>query len=148
MRRKLRTALTLSWRDWWNLFQAWLLLLAVDLSLRLLPFQRVQGLLVLGRKDVGNLQTDEAQATMQRLRRLVSMAGRHHLYPMSCLRQSLALQWLLGRRGIVADLRFGVRKEVDGLDAHAWLEYAGQPIGEPQATAVHFTPLVAREAGR
>jgi hypothetical protein len=147
MRRKLRTALTLSWGDWWNLFQAWGLLLAVDLSLHLLPFSRLQELVALGRK-VGQPQATATSATIKRLCRLVGMAGRYHLYPMSCLRQSLALQWLLGRCGIVADLRFGVRKEVDGLDAHAWLEYEGQPIGEPQATAVHFTPLVAREIGR
>jgi hypothetical protein len=146
MKRKLRTALTLSWRDWWNLFQAWVLLLAVDLSLRLLPFRTVQRLVLLGRRDVGNLQTGEAQATMQRLRRLVGMAGRYHLYPMSCLRQTLALQWLLGRCGIIADLRFGVRKEVDGLDAHAWLEYEGQPIGEPEGVAARFVPLVAQGA--
>jgi hypothetical protein len=147
MKRKLRTALTLSWPDWCILGQAWLLLLAVDLGLRLLPFARVQELVRLGRK-AGQPQAAAASATIQRLRQLVGIAGRHHLYPISCLRQSLVLQWLLGRRGVIADLRFGVRKEVDGLDAHAWLEYEDQPIGEPQATAVHFTPLVAREAGR
>jgi hypothetical protein len=101
MKRKLRTALALSWRDWWHLFQAWLLLLAVDLGLRLLSFARVQELVRLGRK-AGQPQAGAAAATIQRLRRLVGIAGRHHLYPMSCLRQSLALQWLLGRRGIIA----------------------------------------------
>jgi hypothetical protein len=145
MKRKLRTALTFSWGDWYILGQAWLLLLAVDLGLRLLPFARVQELVRLGRK-AGQPQVAAASATIQCLRQLVGMAGRHHLYPMSCLRQALALQWLLGRRGIIADLCFGVRKEADGLDAHAWLEYEGQPVGEPESVAARFVPLVAQEA--
>jgi len=145
MRRKLRTALTLSWPDWYILGQAWFLLLAVDLSLRLLSFSRLQELVALGRK-VGQPQATATSATIKRLRRLVDIAGRYHLYPMSCLRQSLALQWLLSRCGIIAELRFGVRKEADGLDAHAWLEYAGQPIGEPEGVAARFVPLVAQGA--
>jgi hypothetical protein len=142
MKRKLRTALTLSWRDWCILGQAWLLLLAVDLGLRLLPFARVQELVTLGRK-AGQPQAAAASATIQRLRQLVGMAGRHHLYPMSCLRQSLALQWLLGRRGIMVDLRIGVQKQTDGLAAHAWLEYHGQAIGEAPGVVTHYAPLAA-----
>ena len=148
MRRKLRTALTLSWGGWWILSQAWVLLLAVDLGLRALPFRRVQELMALGRKDARDFQAGGASVTIQRLERLVGVAGRNHLYPMGCLRRSLVLQWLLGRRGIMADLRIGVRKETGELNAHAWLEHAGQPIGEPQAIAVHYAPLAAQEVGR
>jgi hypothetical protein len=147
IRCKIRTALTLSWSDWWILAQAWVLLLAVDLGLRALPFRRVQELLTLGRKDADDLQAGGALATVQRLGWLVGVAGRNHLYPMGCLRRSLVLQWLLGRRGIITDLQIGVRKEVDELNAHAWLEYEGQPLGEPQAIAVHYAPLAAQEAG-
>jgi len=147
MRRKFHSALTLTWGDWWILAQAWVLLLVVDLGLRLLPFRWVQGLLALGRKDARDIQADGASVMIQCLEWLVGVAGRNHLYPMGCLRQSLVLQWLLGRRGIITDLQIGVRKGVDELNAHAWLEYEGQPLGEPQAIVVHYTPLVTQEAG-
>ena len=148
MRRKLRTALTFSWHDWWILSQAWVLLLVVDLGLRVQPFRRVQELLALGRKGTGDLQADGASATIQRLGWLVGVAGRNHLYPMRCLHRALVLQWLLGLRGIIADLRIGVRREADGLHAHAWLEYEGGAIGELQRVTANFAPLAVWGADR
>ena len=140
----MRTALGLSWGDRWILAQVWVLLLAVDLGLRTLPFRRVQRLLGLGRRDGAPAEAKETSDTIRHLGKLVGMAGRHHLYPMRCLRQSLVLQWLLAQRGIITELQIGVRKEVDGLSAHAWLEHGGQPIDEPQTIENHFAPLAAR----
>jgi hypothetical protein len=40
---------------------------------------------------------------------------------MTCLRRSLALQKMLAQRGIVAELKIGVHKELDMLSAHAWV---------------------------
>lgn len=45
-----------------------------------------------------------------------------------CLEQSLALYWILRRRGVPADLVFGVQTMPFG--AHAWVEYRGEPINE------------------
>jgi hypothetical protein len=141
MMRKLRTARTFSFHDWWILFQAWGLLLAVDLGLRVLPFRRIQGFVERGG---GNSRPEAAVAeTIRHYGRFVHIAARHHLYPMLCLRRSLVLQWLLGRQGIRTDLRFGVQKEMDDFSAHAWLEYEGQPVGEPQNIETRFLPLAA-----
>ena len=145
---KLRTARTFSRHDWWILFQAWFLLLAVDLGLRVLPFPWIQRAVGHGRRGIGNPREREVTGTIQCLGRLVSIAARHHLYRMLCLRRSLVLQWLLCRRGIIADLRFGVQKEADDFSAHAWLEHEGQPISEPQAVAARFAPLAAWETNR
>jgi hypothetical protein len=62
---------------------------------------------------------------------------------MTCLRRSLALQWLLRRRGIDTELRFGVRRVAGdpGLEAHAWLERHGHPVSEPEALTGQFTQL-------
>jgi len=144
LRPKLRAALALSRRDRWALCQVWVTLLAVDLGLRLLPLRRLQPLLV--RADVGAADATNAGATIQRLVHLVDVARRHHLYPMRCLARSLVLRWLLGRQGIDVDLRFGVRREEIGLAAHAWLEYGGHPIGEPEGIEASFAPLAAPEA--
>ena len=77
------------------------------------------------------------------------MAARHHLYKMSCLRQALVLQRMLIKHGIVTELRFGVSKEsADTLEAHAWLEYEGQAIGESQNWPARFTSLTPQETHR
>jgi len=148
VRRKLGGATTTPRRDWAVLAQAWLLLLAVDWCLRALSFRRVQRLVALGRRRAGEAAGDTALAIAGRLQKLVDVAARNHLYPMGCLRRSLALQWLLGRRGIVAELRIGVRREGEGLRAHAWLECGGQPVGEPEGVGAEFAPLAAQGAPR
>jgi hypothetical protein len=44
----------------------------------------------------------------------------------SCLPQSLALQWLLARRGIAARVCIGVRVTGAPFPAHAWVEIDGR----------------------
>lgn len=146
MKRKLDAALTLSVHDWLVLAQAWLLLLVFDLSVRLLPFHRVQKVAALAMKGEGEQRGSQVLRAVEKTEHLVSIAGRYHLYPMHCLPRALVLQWLLGRQGIGTELRIGVRKEMAQLSAHAWLEYKGQPLGEPQDIALRFVPLAAAEA--
>jgi len=71
----------------------------------------------------------------------VELAARNHIYPMTCLRRSLAMQTLLSKRGVNTDLFIGVRRNQEKLEAHAWLEYQGQPIGEKDPPTGQFTPL-------
>lgn len=58
-----------------------------------------------------------------------------------CLTSSIAAQYLLARAGCLADMRFGVRKDGDNLDAHAWLECEGVPLFESDVHLKDFTPL-------
>lgn len=135
---RLRAARALSRSDRGLILQAWLLLLAADLALRALPSRRVMAMAARRRGSDG--AAEETGETIARLSRLVDAAARHHLYPMLCLRRALVLQWLLGRRGIATDLRLGVRREADGVTAHAWLERDGRPVGGTEETA-GFAPL-------
>lgn len=148
MKRKLDAALTLSVHDWWVLTQAWVLLLVYDLGLRLLPFCRVQKVAGLAMSRGGEQSDSQVRKVIARTERLVGIAGRYHLHPKRCLVRALALQWLLGRQGIATVLRIGVRKEAVQLSAHAWLEYEGQPLGEPQDITLRFVPLVTVETQR
>jgi hypothetical protein len=148
VRRKLRALRALPWRDRWLLFQAWVLLLVVDLALRTLPFPWIQAWAARGGGKQAGRSAGENAVLVQRLGRLTDLAARHHLYPMRCLRRSLALQWLLNRHGIPAVLRLGVQREAGELKAHAWLEHDGLPLGEPQDVESHFVPLLAQEASR
>jgi hypothetical protein len=143
MQPRLRRALDLSWNDWAIVLQAWVWLLAVDLGLRVLSFGRLKRLLGVGGRTRPPADGDQAAGTIRELGRLVRIAGRYHLVPARCLQMSLVLQWLLARRGIVTEMRIGVRKAEDGLSAHAWLEHNGQPIDEPERIETRFSPLVA-----
>jgi hypothetical protein len=145
IRRKLRQARGLTLRDWGTLLQAWVLLLVVDLALRTLPFPRVRDAARGARARSGE---QAPWAEVKRLHRLVGVAARVHLCPMRCLRQALALQWLLARGGISSELRLGVNKDAGGLNAHAWLEVEGVPVGQPLTVAEHFAPLRALGASR
>ncbi len=63
-----------------------------------------------------------------RVNRAVSRAARY-VPRATCLTQALSIHTLLGRRGVVTQLRIGVTKEADGrLLAHAWLERDGVPL--------------------
>jgi hypothetical protein len=128
LRRKLRRARALTRHDWGILARSWFLLLTIDLGLRLLSFKKVQALLQIGAS--ARSTSDDPASLIRRLGWLVAIAARHHLYPMTCLRRSLALQRLLAGSGVAADLRLGVRKQDGALQAHAWLEWDGQPVGE------------------
>lgn len=53
-----------------------------------------------------------------------------------CLARSLSLWFLLRRKGIETDLKFGTKKDGTELLAHAWIEYKGKPlITDAESTA-------------
>jgi len=143
MKHKLVKALSLSLGEWWLCTRAWVLLILVDVGLRsrIMSFRRLQKILAPKSRTLDKSQPEDAWGAIRRLRRWVDIAARYHLYPMTCLRRSLVLQRLLGQQGIAADLQIGVRKKEENLDAHAWLEYHGQPIGESEYITGYFAPL-------
>ena len=135
MRAELQAWRALRREERGSLVRAWTYLLIADCALFVLPVPRVAALLRLfqGRQREG--------IPAARLARLVESASRHHLRPMTCLTRSLALQALLRRQGIEADLRIGVRREDGLLHAHAWVEHAGVPVGEREDVDRTFLPL-------
>jgi hypothetical protein len=123
----------------WAFLRAWTVLLAADWGLRLLPFARLELLLAPARAG----RTPD-EAAVPRLVWATAAAARHHLYPMRCLPRALCLRWLLGRHGIETDLRIGVAlkpRSYPRLDAHAWVERQGRPVGEGPDVAERFAPL-------
>lgn len=131
--RRLEQWLGLASWERWLLLRLLVLLPAIGAALRLLGFNRTRALL--GRA-VPTPKPSLAGAPPQpsdrprRIARLVAMAACRGPYRATCLRQSLALWWLLRRRGIPAELRIGVRKDGDALLAHAWVEQEGAPLGQ------------------
>jgi len=127
-------------RQWWELpasERRLLLLLAVlqptiSLLLRLIGFKRTQQLLDRrGRHPRSRIAERAEWKEVQRLAELARIAGRHGMIETTCLPQSLAVYWLLLRRGLEPTLRVGVDRLHGGLpDMHAWVELDGEPLAQ------------------
>ena len=140
MLRKLNSASQLSLADWLSFIQAWIWLLLFDIGLRACPFPRLQA--CAARPSTRPAPPPEqTEGLILALKTAVDHARYNHLYPMTCLRRALTLQKMLARRGIAAELKIGVQKESGMLSAHAWVEYQGKPIGEPEKVMDQYMAL-------
>lgn len=56
-----------------------------------------------------------------------------------CLAHSLSLWFILKKKGVSTDLRFGMKKQEGGLLAHAWLEFEGKPLASKSELEEDYT---------
>ena len=141
MLRKISKFLGLSPGQRWRFVQALFLLPITAAALRLLSFRRVAATLAsLSSAVAEKARDDEAETLSQVLTtaRVVSLAARHGFFNATCLPKAMILWWLLRRQGIASDLRLGVRKEVEEVLAHAWVEYRGDPLDDEQNLRQHY----------
>jgi hypothetical protein len=138
--RKLRNASRLSPTDWQFLLQAWVWLLFFDLGLRMRPFLELQAFASRPASHPAP-PPEQTENLIRSLRTAVDHARFNHLYPMTCLRRALTLQKMLAHRGLATELKIGVRKEYRQFSAHAWLEYQGKPLGEPERITEQYAAL-------
>src|SRR5439155_15806549 len=110
------------------LVEAALLLGAIGLGLRLLPFGRLRDLLDRlsrprqGLRPRARLPAARIAWAVERMSRVVPGAR-------SCLVQALAAQTLLARRGCHSSVRIGVaHPSGESLHAHAWVESEGRGV--------------------
>jgi hypothetical protein len=136
--RKLKA---LSWSELMLLMQALLLLPFVGLGIKCFGLRGFYGAIanlnprkyrVLGKEEIR-----QARA----IARLVEIASRYGLYKPNCLQKSLLLCWLLRRHNIESELRIGVRKKAEFLEAHAWVEYQGCVLNDQRNVDQSFVPF-------
>ena len=111
------------------------LLPLISLSLRLRGFRKTQAFL---QKFLSNSTNEADSSAIDRAEltvRMVRAAVRHSVGHPTCLEESLALWWLLGRQGIASELRIGVRKQSEKFEAHAWVEREGDSVERAGITA-------------
>ncbi len=124
--------------DWRLLLAAVLWLPVVRLGLRSLGLRRVRRLLGL---SAGREGATPPRELAERTDRLVRAAARRHPLSFTCLARALVVQRLLAARGWKSELRIGVRSLGGTLEAHAWVECAGTPLGEGPEVGDRFAPL-------
>jgi hypothetical protein len=106
--------------------EAALILAAARVSLALLPFRvvmKLQGGLCARRLRPTGAPPD---VVLERVVEAVARASRY-VPGARCLPQALVGQVMLERRGVPAQLRFGVHRG-ETLQAHAWLVACGRPV--------------------
>jgi hypothetical protein len=121
-------------------FQAWGWLVVFDLGLRTRPFPDLQAFAArTASRPLPPPEMVERQIGL--LTTAVDRARNNHLYPMTCLRQALTLQKMLAQHGIPVELKIGVRKEDGELLAHAWIQYQGKIVGEPEKITETYSAM-------
>jgi len=140
MPRKMSQFLSLGADERWLLLQALLLLLLTAMALRLLSLRRLSATLARFTSASPGPVRDGAQvfAQAQTTKRMINLAARYGPIHATCLHRSLVLWWLLRRQGMACDLRIGVRKAAGQFQAHAWVEYQGDPLNASRAVHQPF----------
>lgn len=130
------------------LFQAFWVMPMLAAALNLFGFKRVQAALKRwSRADAVAFE----QTRMRDVRQaaiLVNAVADRGLYKANCLKRSLALWWLLRRRGIETELRIGVRRGDEGFLAHAWIEYGGHVVNDRRSYVSQFATFSGEILGR
>ena len=95
-------------------------------------------------------QRDETRdlAESQSASRMLDAASRRGIVRGNCLSRSIALCWLLRRRGIPAQLKIGARKIGNQLEAHAWIEVAGHAINDSDDVQTRYAPFAGPVTGK
>lgn len=96
-------------------------------GVRLLGYKRVHRLLSVPRTAIPQ-PSNSRRTDADRIAAMVQLAARHGLVRGNCLSRSLLLWRMLQRRRIPAEIRFGVRSDVAGMQAHAWVEQDGRAL--------------------
>ena len=96
---------------------------------------RPKGQLVSAVRDAPQVAVAEPDASLHRRARslalAVNRAATHGVFRPQCLVRAVALKALLDRRGIHGSrVHIGVRNRGGEFSAHAWVEYAGEVLGD------------------
>ena len=118
---------SLGFNDWCVLAEAIVTLAVLQAGSHVVEFPR---LLSWATRTPGVVLAGTTREDIQRVTWLLGLCGR--LTRTRCLTQCLALVRLLSRRGVVSELRIGVRRENDRLHAHAWVELMGEVLNDKQ----------------
>jgi hypothetical protein len=139
-----RKILALSFRDWAELMQAQWALLAARGTVRNRPIGS------LATPTAGIAPADPARLPeARRLALAVVRAARFGVFRPQCLVRSVALSRMLEDRGISgAFVRVGVRRRDGEFSAHAWVELAGETLGDADDHVGSFVPMTNLDVQR
>ena len=129
--------------------RAVVLLPLVRLSLRVRGYKKtqesLQGRLV--RKAASAPEQGHSRREVDGTCRMVRAATHYGPGHATCLEESLTLWYLLGRQGIAASVRIGVRKLGEQFEAHAWVEWQGTALNQAEEMHQHYAAFESEFSG-
>ena len=72
---------------------------------------------------------------------LIRIAAARSFFPANCLNRSLVLWWFLRSQGLASEICYGARTGERGFEAHAWVKYASEIIGDSPDIVNVFLPF-------
>lgn len=111
--------------DRWLLIKSFIFLWAIRLGFWILSFPKVHRMVLV--KIQRSAYSPYKQPAIRQVPWAVTVASRYVLKA-TCLTQALTVQILLAQMGIRSDLRIGIKKVTEILEAHAWVELEGKVI--------------------
>ncbi|MGA9381235.1 MAG: lasso peptide biosynthesis B2 protein [Phormidium sp.] len=130
-----------SWSELMLLMQALLLLPLVAFGIKCFGFRGFYGAIANLTPWKYRVQGREGIKQARAIAKIIEIASRYGLYKPNCLQKSLLLWWLLRRGSIESELRIGVRKKGEFLEAHAWVEYQGCVLNDRSDVDQRFAPF-------
>jgi hypothetical protein len=110
-------------------------LLVAWLALATMPFRRVASML---RPRVRSDRSGEVEVESARVAWAVHAAAARVPWRAVCFHQGIAAQRMLARRGIAAELHYGIAKgDAGARPAHVWVEAAGTILLGGEVAAAH-----------
>ena len=139
-----RKILGLSFRDWAELIQAQKALLVARGMVRNRPLGSLAT-----QVETSPPADPDRLPEARRLALAVVRAARFGVFRAHCLVRSVALSRLLEDRGISGALvRVGVRRTNGAFSAHAWVELAGETLGDADDHVGSFVPMTNLDVPR
>lgn len=150
VKNRLRQLIELSPLQWRILLFSIFLLPLIALSLEIYSFKqtkkKMSQFIPSGIDE--NTPNEQDLVNVKSISRAVAIAGNHGIYRTNCLKQSLLLWWFLARRGVSTEIKYGIEDEpVETFSAHAWVEYDGVNISNPEETVQRFSGFSMGRAG-
>ncbi len=135
----------LSHRERKLLLRSLLLLPAIHVALSIMGYSRLYTILermVPVEREYASFPELEIMQEAHRMTQIVEIAARRGIYQATCLRKSLLVWWFLRAEGIPSHICFGVKLTGPNLEAHAWVEYQGKVLNDPQNIHTGYRPLL------
>jgi hypothetical protein len=142
MKCRLRQFGDLSFLEKEVLFLSMFSLPAIALLLYALGYKKTKSLLSRFMPTSASLHMPQGDEMViaHNLARIIHIAARHNIYKTNCLKQSLLLWLLLGRRSLSSEIRIGMQKDSNcQFNAHAWVECNGEPLIDSRDTINRFS---------
>lgn len=128
-------------RDWLLLSEATVSLAVASAAIASLPFSRLSAWMSRPAR-VGNRNEAEAEAVVAKIRWAIEATAWRLPWRTVCFQKGLALHWMLQRRQLDSQLRYGVNQSAGELRAHVWVSWRGRDVIGGEG-AHEFTCLAA-----